>query len=130
MQKELRHCAGFFRSQTSLFSFTPPPHFNVVTAAKSIAQSNILNTEKGEGGIDGIQCNFIENAGKKRRLWHIFYECLKVKPKSYQRVRLRTNFLSITCLARLVGLSHVELLVLEFGSFGVQKIFSFFSFFF
>ena len=25
----------------------------------------MLNTEKGEGGIDGIQCNFIENKGKR-----------------------------------------------------------------
>ena len=38
-----------FRSRTSLFSFTPLPHFNVVAAAKSIGQSNILNIEKGEG---------------------------------------------------------------------------------
>ena len=37
-----------FRSQTSLFSFTPPLHFNVVVAAKSIGQSNMLNIEKGE----------------------------------------------------------------------------------
>ena len=49
-----------FRSRTSLFSFTPPPHFNVVAAEKSIGQSNILNIEKGEGGIDRMQCNFIE----------------------------------------------------------------------
>ena len=53
-----------FRSQTSLFSFTPPLHFNVVVAAKSIGQSNILKIEKGEGEIDRIQCNFIENEGK------------------------------------------------------------------
>ena len=53
-----------FRSRTSLFSFTPPPHFNVVAAAKSIGQSNILNIEKGEGGIDRMQCNFIEKEGK------------------------------------------------------------------
>ena len=42
--------------------FYPSPHFNVVAAAKSIEQSNILNIEKGEGGFDGIQ--FIENEGK------------------------------------------------------------------
>ena len=42
-------------------------------------------------------------------------------------VRLRTNFLSITCLARLVGLSHVELLVLEFWS---SEDFLFFFFLF
>ena len=53
-----------FRSRTSLFSFTPPPHFNVVVATKSIGQSNILNIEKGEGVINGIQCNLIENEGK------------------------------------------------------------------
>ena len=53
-----------FRSRTSLFSFTPPPHFNVVAATKSIGQSNILNIEKGEWGIDRMQCNFIENEGK------------------------------------------------------------------
>ena len=41
-----------------------PPHFNVVVATKSIGQSNILNIEKGEGGIGMIQCNFIENEGK------------------------------------------------------------------
>ena len=57
MQKELRH--WIFRSQTSLFSFTPPPHFNVAVATKSTGQSNILNIEKGEGGIGRIQCNFI-----------------------------------------------------------------------
>ena len=53
-----------FRSRTSLCSLTPPPHFNVVVATKSIGQSNILNIEKGEGGIDRMQCNFIENEGK------------------------------------------------------------------
>ena len=53
-----------FRSRTSLFSFTPPPHFNVVAATKSIRQSNILNIEKGEGGNGRMQCNFIENEGK------------------------------------------------------------------
>ena len=65
-QKELRHCLlkRMFRSRTSLFSFIPPPHFNVVVATKSIGQSNILNIEKGEGRIDGIQCNFIETEGK------------------------------------------------------------------
>ena len=52
-------------SWTSLFSCTPPPHFNVVVATKSIGQSNILNIEKGEGGINrtqsvGRKCNFIE----------------------------------------------------------------------
>ena len=36
-------------------------NFNVVTAAKSIGKSCILNIEKGEGEIDRIQCNFIEN---------------------------------------------------------------------
>ena len=44
--------------------FYHSPHFNVAAAAKSIGQSNILNTEKGEGGIATIQCNFIENKGK------------------------------------------------------------------
>ena len=48
----------------SVSDILPPLHFNVVVATKSIGQSNILNFEKGEGGIDGIQCNFIENAGK------------------------------------------------------------------
>ena len=43
-----------FRSRTSLFSFTPPPHFNVVVATKSIRQSNILNIEKGEGESIGF----------------------------------------------------------------------------
>ena len=53
-----------FRSWTSLFSLTPPPHFNVVVATKSIGQSNMLHIEKGEGGMDRMQCNFIENEGK------------------------------------------------------------------
>ena len=55
-----------FWSWTFLFSFTPPPYFNVVTATKSIGQSNILNIEKGEGGINRTQCNFIENEEKSR----------------------------------------------------------------
>ena len=46
-----------FRSRTSLFSFTPPPHFNVFATTKSIRQSNILNIEKGEGEL--IECNAI-----------------------------------------------------------------------
>ena len=54
----------FFQSRTSLFSFTPRPHFNVVTAAKSIGQSYILNTEKGEGGIDRIKMQFHCKQGK------------------------------------------------------------------
>ena len=41
--------------------FHPSPRFNVVAAAKSIGQSNILNIEKGEGGISRMQCNFIGN---------------------------------------------------------------------
>ena len=58
VQKELMHCAvRIFRFQTSLFSCTPPPHFIVVAAAKSIGQSNILNIEKGEG--ESIGCNAI-----------------------------------------------------------------------
>ena len=44
--------------------FYPSPHFDVVLAAKSIGQSYILNIEKGEGGIDRIQCNFIEKREK------------------------------------------------------------------
>ena len=61
----LRLLKRIFRSQTSLFSFTPLPHFNVVVATKSIGQSNIhvLNIEKGEGRINRMQCNFIENEG-------------------------------------------------------------------
>ena len=43
--------------------FYPPPHFNVAVATKSIGQSNILNIEKGEGGINRMQCNVIENEG-------------------------------------------------------------------
>ena len=56
---------GFF-GLGHLFSFTPPPHFNVVAATKSIGQSNILNTEKGGGGINRMQCNFVENEGKSK----------------------------------------------------------------
>ena len=37
--------------------FYPSSHFNVVVAAKSIGQSNILNIEKGEG--ESIECNAI-----------------------------------------------------------------------
>ena len=54
-----------FQSQTSLFSFTPPPHFNVVVATKSIGQSNILNIEKGEGesiGFNAISLKMREKA--------------------------------------------------------------------
>ena len=47
----------FSVSDISLFSFTPSPHFNVVEAAKSIGQSNILNIEKGRG--ESIGCNAI-----------------------------------------------------------------------
>ena len=54
----------FSVSDISLFSFTPSPHFNVVGAAKSIGQSNILNIEMGVGGIDRMQCNFIEKKGQ------------------------------------------------------------------
>ena len=62
-----------FRSQTSLFSFTPPLHFNVVVAAKSIGQSNMLNIEKGESiGFNAISLKTRE----KHRLWRIFDECL------------------------------------------------------
>ena len=49
-----------FQSRTSLFSFTPPPHFNVVAATKSTGKSNILNIEKGSGESIG----FTENEGK------------------------------------------------------------------
>ena len=62
----------FSVSDISVF-FYPSSHFNVVAAAKSIGQSNIVNIEKGEGGFDGIQCNFIENEGKsidyRKKLW-------------------------------------------------------------
>ena len=51
-------------SRISLFSFTPPPYFTVVVATKSTGKSYILNIEKGERGIDSIQCNFIESEGK------------------------------------------------------------------
>ena len=44
--------------------FYPSSHFNVVAATKYAGESNILNIEKGEGGIEGIQCNLIENEGK------------------------------------------------------------------
>ena len=44
-------------SRTSMFSLTPPPHFNVVVATKSIGQSNILNIERGRGELIG--CNAI-----------------------------------------------------------------------
>ena len=49
-----------FNSRTSLF-FSPSPHFNVVTVAKSTEKSCILNIEKWDGEIDRIQCNFIDN---------------------------------------------------------------------
>ena len=57
-----------------MFSFTPPSHFNVVLAAKSIGQFNILNIEKGEGRIDRMQCNLIENEGKAQIIAN--FECL------------------------------------------------------
>ena len=63
VQKELRHCVyfkSFFNLGHLCFLF-PFPHFNVVTAAKSTGKSCILNIEKGEGEMDRIQCNFIEN---------------------------------------------------------------------
>ena len=53
----------FSVSDIFVFFYTPL-HFNVVVATKSIGQSNILNTEKGERGINRMQCNFIENEGK------------------------------------------------------------------
>ena len=64
MQKELRHC---LLKVSDIFLFSPPHHrhhhFNVVLAPKSIAKSFTLNIEKG--GIDRIECNFVENEGKK-----------------------------------------------------------------
>ena len=62
------HCVQIYNPVQKIFSFldifvffSPPPHFNVVTPAKSTGKSCILNIEKGEGEIDRIQCNFIEN---------------------------------------------------------------------
>ena len=55
--ESLRLVKRISQSWTSLFSFTPLPHFNVVANAKSIGQSNILNIEKGRG--ESIGCNAI-----------------------------------------------------------------------
>ena len=71
--------------------------------------------------------------------------CLNRTNRKDSHVRLRTNFLSITCcamkgkeimyfganchLGQLVGLSHVERLVLEFGSSNRQGSCFFFSLF-
>ena len=61
-----------FQSRTSLFSFTSPPHFHVAAATKSIGQSNILNIEMGEGGIDRMQLNLIANEEKSTIYSYLF----------------------------------------------------------
>ena len=59
-----------FRSRTSLFSFTPPPHFNVAAAVKCIGQSNILNIEKGEGESMGFNAISLKTRGKAQIIAH------------------------------------------------------------
>ena len=55
---------SFFFSLGHLCFLVPLPPFQCCLAAKSIGQSNMLNIERGEGGTDRMQCNFIENEGK------------------------------------------------------------------
>ena len=51
----------FFSFSDIFVFFSAPTYFSAVTAAKSTGKSCILNIEKGEGEINRIQCNFIEN---------------------------------------------------------------------